>query len=408
MDTRSYSKRAVVMLALASSLFAQTAGNQATKVTAVAGESWLSHLHRTFAETSMGKTGRLGPAELEPQGQSSGSLTPVSSGPAGRTVTLHGADLYRMNCRGCHGEAGLGAPPEINSVINPVRAGSTTLVMERMKKTGMSMSYGEAATLAKQSQDAVIERLHKGGKDMPPFSHLSEPEIRSLVAYLKQLADVPGAGAEQLAVRETPVRVGEHIVKSTCHICHSASGPNPDPQQLADGAIPPLSALTSRVNQAQFVRKVTRGAPIVMGTPPLACRGRMPVFYYLSEEEAADVYLYLSLYRPYQWANLDPVMAASQHDPWPPEADPPARVMNTSLSGPAKAQSSDTADMQFVALLVVAGVLVTLLLAGGIGFTIRECMRLSAVGKDRHLVADKIHVGTDNGAEGQGDHRLVA
>ena len=408
MDTRSYSKTVVVTLALASSLFAQTAANQATKVTAVAGESWLSHLHRTFDETSMGKTGRLGPAELEPQGQSSGNLTPVSSGPAGQTVTLHGADLYRMNCRGCHGEAGLGAPPEINSVINPVRAGSTVLVMERMRKTGMNMSYAEATTLAKQSQDAVIERLHKGGKDMPPFSHLSEAEIRSLVAYLKQLADVPGAEREQLAIRETPVRVGEHIVKSTCHICHSASGPNPDPQQLADGAIPPLSALTSRVNQAQFVRKVTRGAPIVMGTPPLACRGRMPVFYYLSEEEAADVYLYLSLYRPYQWANLDPVMAASQHEPGPPEADASARVVNTSLSGPAKAQSSDTADMQFVALLVVAGVLVTLLLAGGIGFTIRECMRLSAVGKDRQLVAAQVHVGTDNGAEGQADDRLVA
>jgi mono/diheme cytochrome c family protein len=408
MEPSSGSKRLVVILALASSLFAQTAGNQATKVTAVAGESWLSHLHRTFDETSMGKTGRLGPAELEPQNQSSGWLAPVSSRSAGQTVTLHGADLYRMNCRGCHGEAGLGAPPEINSVINPVRAGSTALVMERMKKTGMSMSYAEAATLAKQSQDAVIERLHKGGKDMPPFSHLSEPEIRSLVAYLKQLADVPGAEREQLAVRETPVRVGEHIVKSTCHICHSASGPNPDPQQLADGAIPPLSALTSRVNQTQFVRKVTRGAPIVMGTPPLACRGRMPVFYYLSEEEAADVYAYLSVYRPYQWANLDPVMAASQHDPGPPEADPPARVVNASLSGPAKAQASDTADMQFVGLLVVAGVLVTLLLAGGIGFTIRECMRLFAESKDRQLAASEARLGTAKDANGQADDRLVA
>jgi hypothetical protein len=149
-----------------------------------------------------------------------------------------------------------------------------------------------------------------------------------------------------------------------------------------------------------------------MGTPPLACRGRMPVFYYLSEEEAADVYLYLSSYRPYQWANLDPAMATVQHDQGPPDADPPPRVVNASFaagSTPAKvAQASDAADMQFVALLVVAGVLVTLLLAGGIGFTLRECMRLSAVGKDRQLVADKVHVGIDNGAERQGDGRLVA
>jgi mono/diheme cytochrome c family protein len=408
METSSCSKRLIVILALASSLFAQTAGNQATKVTAVGGESWLSHLHRTFDETSMGKTGRLGPSELEPQEQSSGALMPVSSRPAGQTITLHGADLYRMNCRGCHGEAGLGAPPEINSVINPVRAGSTALVMERMKKTGMSMSYAEANTLAKQSQNAVIERLHKGGKDMPPFSHLSEPEIRSLVAYLKQLADVPGAEREQLAVRETPARVGEHIVKSTCHICHSASGPNPDPQQLADGAIPPLSALTSRVNQAQFVRKVTRGAPVVMGTPPLACRGRMPVFYYLSEEEAADVYLYLSEFRPSQWANAEPVMAAAQPVPDPPQPDPPARVVNTSLSAPAKAPARDSADMQFVGLLVVAGVLVTLLLAGGIGFTIRECMRLFAESKHRQLAAGPVSVGTAKDANGQANNRVVA
>jgi len=399
------------MLALAASLFAQSPGNQAAQVTAVAGESWLSHLHRTFDETSMGKTGRLGPAEPE-QEQNSGRLLSVSSGLGAHAVTVHGADLYRMNCRGCHGEAGLGAPPEINSVINPVRAGSTTLVMERMKKVGMSMSYADAAKLARQSQDAILQRLHNGGQDMPPFSHLSEAEIRSLVAYLKQLADVPGAEAKQLTVRETPTRVGEHIVKSTCHICHSASGTNPDPQQLADGAIPPLSTLTSRVNQAQFVRKVTRGAPIVMGTPALTCRGRMPVFYYLSEEEAADVYLYLSSYRPYQWATLSSAMAAVQHDPAPPDADPPARVVNASFasgSGPARfVEAAETPDMQFVAPVVVAGVLVTLLLAGAIGFTLHECTRLSAEGMDRELAASAARAVTADDADGRVDDRLVA
>ena len=407
MDTRRCAKIAAVMT-LASSLFAQTAGNQATQVTAVTGESWLSHLHRTFDETSMGKTGRLGPAELEPQ--SSGTLLPVSSDP-GRSVTLHGADLYRMNCRGCHGEAGLGAPPEINSVINPVRAGSTMLVMERMKKTGMNMSYAEASKLARQAQDAILQRLHQGGQDMPPFSHLSDAEIRALLAYLKQLAEVPGAEGQQLEVRETPVRVGEHIAKSTCHICHSASGPNPSPQQLADGAIPPLSTLPGRVNQAQFVRKVTRGAPIVMGTPPLACRGRMPVFYYLSEEEAADVYLYLSSYRPSQWAAVDPVIATAQHDPGPPAADPPTRVVKAAFadSGAARSGSAnDTADLQHGALLVVAGVLVILLLAGGIAFTVRECLRLSSENKARQLAAGGAGVEGATGAHRQADDRLVA
>jgi len=62
--------------------------------------------------------------------------------------------------------------------------------------------------------------------------------------------------------------------------------------------IPPLSTLTTRTTLSQFVRKVTIGAPITMGTPPEPLRGRMSVFSYLSEDEAADAYLYLALYPP--------------------------------------------------------------------------------------------------------------
>jgi hypothetical protein len=105
-------------------------------------------------------------------------------------------------------------------------------------------------------------------------------------------------------VKESPTRVGEHIVKSTYHIRHSAAGLNPDPQQLYDGAIPPLSALTTRTSLPEFIRKVTIGAPIVMGAAPLSYRdsytGRMPVFHYLSQDDAADAYLYLTLYPPHE------------------------------------------------------------------------------------------------------------
>lgn len=279
-------------------------------VTAVAGESWLSHLHRTLAESSMGRTGRLGPPPTP--GETSPASLELSSLHATQTVTLHGSDLYRLNCRGCHGESGGGAPPEINSVINPVRATSVALIGERMKKSGMDIGRADAAQLAGQSEVALLQRLHNGGQDMPPFPHLSETEIRSLVAYLKQLAGVPGAEREQVAIRESPLRVGEHIVKSTCHICHSAAGPNPSPQRLMAGAIPPLETLTSRTNRAGFIRKVTQGAPIVMGTLPLSCRGRMPVFYYLTDDEVADAYLYLTFYPPYHWAVVDPAMPAPE------------------------------------------------------------------------------------------------
>jgi mono/diheme cytochrome c family protein len=166
------------------------------------------------------------------------------------------------------------------------------------------MSRADAAELARQAKVLLLQRLHKGGEAMPPFPQLNELEIRSIVAYLELLSEVPGAEGNQVAVKESSNRVGEHIVKSTCHICHSAVGPNPDPEQLYDGAIPPLSTLTTRTSLPEFVRKVTIGAPIIMGAPPLSYRdsyrGRMPVFRYLSHADAAEAYLYLTLYPPHE------------------------------------------------------------------------------------------------------------
>jgi hypothetical protein len=40
----------------------------------------------------------------------------------------------------------------------------------------------------------------------------------------------------------------------------------------------------------------------------------MPVFYYLSEDEVADAYLYLTFYPPYHWAVADPVKSALARD----------------------------------------------------------------------------------------------
>ncbi len=162
-------------------------------VTDVEGESWVSHLARSFNETSMGKTGRLGPAPTPAGAEANPSESEISLLLAPGSVALHGSDLYRLNCQGCHGESGLGAPPEINSLINPVRATSTPLVMERMKRVGMDISPANAAEMARQSRKALLQRLHQGGEDMPPFQHLSEPEIRALVAYLNRLAGVSSA-----------------------------------------------------------------------------------------------------------------------------------------------------------------------------------------------------------------------
>jgi mono/diheme cytochrome c family protein len=287
----------VVLFVLVSSLLAQTNATKHTSVTAVEGESWISHLHKRFGETSMGRTSDLGPAPHRPGNEAPPWQLNLSPGFPISLVTLNGADLFRLNCQGCHKQSGHGAPPEINSVIDPVRATSVAVITAEMKAAGREMSQSEIAAMAKEAKVMLLQRLHVGGEHMlPPV--LSETEIHSLVAYLEQLSGVPGAEKKQIAVKESSYHVGEHIVKSTCHVCHNATGPNPSPQQILEGAIPPLATLTTRVGLPDFVRKVTKGAPIIMGTPPTSYRGRMSVFVYLSQDEAAAAYLYLSRYPP--------------------------------------------------------------------------------------------------------------
>jgi mono/diheme cytochrome c family protein len=256
--------------------------------TPTTGPSWLEHVHRNMGETSMGRSSaQLGPSPSQ-------NTSPIQIGPLAPIVTLKGADLYRLKCQACHGTLGEGAPPEINSIINPIRATSATLILARMKKNGAAMSRKDAVALASQSEAALLDRLRKGGTNMPN-PELSETEIRGLVPYLNQLAGLP---AKQISIRETAVQVGEHLVKSTCHICHAAVGPNPTPEQIGAGVIPPLSTLTSRASLEQFVRKVTHGSSVAIGALALSSRGRMPVFYYVSESEAAAAYFYLLAYPP--------------------------------------------------------------------------------------------------------------
>ena len=290
------------ILLLASSLSGQTVGTKDVTVTATGGESWLKHLHRSFNETSMGRTWDMGPSPPILRKESTYWQPELTPGFAKNIVTVHGSDLYRLSCQACHGASGAGVPPEINSIINPVRATSVAVIMARTKKTGQDMSRADASALAKQATVLLMDRFHKGGQNMPPFPQLGEAEIRSIVAYLEQLSEIPGAEKNQVAIKESTYRLGEHIIKSACHICHSAAGPDPTPQQLFEGAIPPLSTLTMRTSLSDFIRKVTKGAPVIMGEPPFSYRdtygGRMPVFSYLSEDEAADAYLYLTLYPP--------------------------------------------------------------------------------------------------------------
>jgi mono/diheme cytochrome c family protein len=370
-------KKLLVSLLIAMVLLGDAIAQKQPVVTPVTGESWLSHLHRALEQSSMGHTGRLGPATivLGRLAAENASLQRLELDGGNQAMSLQGADLYRLNCRACHGEFGLGAPPEINSVIGATRATSASLTMARMKERGLDTSPAQANEMANQAKATLVERLHKGGVDMPPFPHLGEPEIRAIFAYLRQLAEIPGAESQQVRVEEQPVRVGEHIVKSTCHVCHNAIGVNPTGDELLQGAIPPLSSLTARVSLVEFERKVRHGAPIIMGTPPEPYRGRMPVFDYLTETEIADAYLYLKLYPPAAWS-----------DPGTPPNPPlSASAIAAIVSRPGPRNDpprGDAAEAKSSVLLpAIAQIFVGLLVVGGAVFTLIEVRRSKAPGK---------------------------
>jgi hypothetical protein len=217
-------------------------------------------------------------------------------------------------------------------------------------------------------------RIQTGGDAMPSFVYLQPSEERLVLSYLNELAGVSSAPSERGVVITSPVRVGELIVKSTCHICHDASGASPDPRQIFDGAIPPLSTLTHRVNEVEFIRKVTHGAPVLAGDPAMPERGRMPVFYYLSQEEADDVYLYLMTYPPRAAAQDAVASSGDRRNIVMGAITSPDYPVTPSPSAPP---SSPTEGRLLLSIFGLVSVVGTMLLAG-LGITVREFKKLSS------------------------------
>jgi mono/diheme cytochrome c family protein len=116
-------------------------------------------------------------------------------------------------------------------------------------------------------------------------------------AYLTELAGTPDA---RPMVKETVSweRLGENVVKGTCHICHDAAGAQPKGRALLNGEIPPFTTVLATKSVVDFVNKVRSGAPTTMNDLPFHYRGRMPVFYYLKDHELAAAYLFLTIFPP--------------------------------------------------------------------------------------------------------------
>ncbi len=263
-------------------------------VTPVQGPSNFHRLGMDFESSDMGRTGVWGPP---PDGYVGPPVNFTSTQSITRTVLVSGADMYRLSCRPCHKADGNGTPPEIPSISGPVQGMSATLMERRMADRGHPIAPALARELAAGSRKDFLDRLKNGGQKMPAFGYLTASEINALIGYLDVLAAVP-AVEKTSAVTEPAARVGELLVKGTCHICHDANGTWPDPEELLEGSTPPISGFTAQKTMPDFVWKVRFGAPIFMGRLPFLYRGRMPVFDYVSEDEVASAYLYLMAYPP--------------------------------------------------------------------------------------------------------------
>lgn len=261
-------------------------------VTPVAGPSWLTHLGIPLGRTSLGQgAGRYGPGPDQnrpPRHESLGVR---------RTIEINGADLYRLNCQACHSEEGTGRPPEIRSVLGPVQGASLALVRKRLQQQHSPSADKAARAEAGRARADVLTRMHEGGRRMPPRDYLQEADMRMLFAYLTQLAGAPDRERQSTRVVSW-ARLGEVAVKGTCHICHDAVGPRPTGPAMLRGAIPSLESLLTTKSVSDFVRKARSGEVVSMADPGLLHRGRMPVFYYLRDEEIAAAYVYLATYPP--------------------------------------------------------------------------------------------------------------
>ena len=213
----------------------------------------------------------------------------------GERFFLAGIDLYRLNCQSCHGPNGRGIPPEINSLIAPFRLTSPALIEEQAKKSGKQLGEDVAKELASQAEENILQRLRNGGNKMPPFRHLEGEEVNALMQYLKRQAGAPESQGKEILVKQSVSRVGEHLMKGTCHICHDAAGPGSGHMgMMMGGIIPSLASFPWEQSMQSLVWQVELGSrAMMMGDL------RMPAYPYITADETAASYLYLMQYPPY-------------------------------------------------------------------------------------------------------------
>jgi len=237
------------------------------KVTPANGPSLVARLKTGVDWTAFGRAGETDATAVSRAEE--GAHRAAASGWLVNGFELTGADLYRINCRSCHGPAAQGSHSGIPPLVGALE---TSLPGEPVAEV------------------RVRHRLVDGGRVMPPFSHLEGEEVNLLLGHLRSLSGK--VKSPDTTIHQSAPRLGEHIVKATCQVCHDAV-PGPT-RQPADAAVITLSQMTERFSVAEFVHKVRFGSPDLTARS----KGRMPRFDYLAPEELEAAYVYLVGFPP--------------------------------------------------------------------------------------------------------------
>jgi mono/diheme cytochrome c family protein len=312
----------LVALAVTGGCSAQTSATSASTpdaaVSAVHGPSVLKTLGLSVEATNFGK---LGGSEAAPPTQRIEPMTAVgqdrrfghgmfswffdrSNRPeaGGRTPAfrLTGADLYRMSCQSCHGPTGAGSPPEILSLTGPVQGTSLALLVQEMKAHDRPVDIPFLRGVVGGAEHDLRQRLTAGGQKMPPFAYLTDQEVDALVGYMQRMVKNPDAPASNPLLTLSTARVGEDVVKGTCHTCHDATGPGRRAMMM-QGVIPSLASMPEEEAFNDIVAKVRDGvAPPMMMMMMMMSTGpaKMPKLPFLTPQELAAAMVYLRDYPP--------------------------------------------------------------------------------------------------------------
>jgi len=114
-----------------------------------------------------------------------------------------GEQLYNQNCVFCHQADAIGKP-------------------------GMAPSLTNKELLMYASDDFFLKTISSGrpGTGMPPFAHLKDENIRSIIAFLRSHSDGTNKAAEIDAQPDAhgDPRLGEQWFKQICSTCHGVKG----------------------------------------------------------------------------------------------------------------------------------------------------------------------------------------